>query len=182
MRILAVFHGLWIGGAQISVKELLDTLKNTVEIKVLVCDNADKSFASTLKLQGLEIYKTPCTTIMNYPMLNPENSRKLIEWADVVWITDVEYLVAPRVKRLKRVPVVAHLRSYALICPWWGALYGFREVCSRRCSPWRIIRCKQGMNLELFRTRLSSGGRARIYWLLDFIKGPFDFLGGGEGS
>ena len=58
----------------------------------------------------------------------------LVEWADVIWIIDEEYLAAPRIKRVKKVPIIAHLHSYALICPWWGALYGLREPCLKRCS------------------------------------------------
>jgi len=93
-----------------------------------------------------------------------------------VWITDVEYSVAPRIKRIKNVPVVAHIHSYALVCPWWGAMYGLREVCAARCSVWRIVGCKQGINRELARVGLLDGVRAGAYWLLDFGKGPLDYF------
>jgi len=71
--------------------------------------------------------------------------------------------------------MVVHLHSYALICPWWGALYGFREPCLKKCSVSRIIRCKQGINFELEKIGLLSSARARLYWLLDFAKGPYDY-------
>jgi glycosyltransferase involved in cell wall biosynthesis len=102
-------------------------------------------------------------------------AREIVEWADVVWITDVEYVVIPQIKKIK-VPVVAHLHSYALICPWWGALYAYREPCLKRCSVSRIIRCKQGINLESEKIGLFSSARARLYWILNFVKGPLDFF------
>jgi len=176
MNLLTIAHGLLSGGAQMSTLEFLKRLKQFVNLKVLICENADKEFVLRITSLGIEVYRAPCSMTMGYPNISLEGVVKLVEWADVVWITDVEYLVAPRVKRLRKVPVVAHLHSYALICPWWGAFYSFREVCSKRCSPWRIIRCKQGVNLELSRIGLLSGGRAGIYWLLDFIKGPSDFF------
>jgi len=168
---------LGFGGAQISTLELLELLtKHGVELKVLICGSGNERLYSHINSLGIKIYQTSCSIVTGYPMMNFENARKVIEWADIVWITDVEYLVAPRIKQLKRVPVVAHLHSYALICPWWSALYGFKETCTKRCSLWRIIRCKQGINLELARIGLLSGGRARLYWFLDFAKGPLDFL------
>ena len=176
MKVLALSHGLAAGGAQVSSLEFLKLVKSRVGLRLLTCDNMGELFLSQIRSLKIDVYRVPCKTVMGYPIMDIGSVQKLIEWADVVWIADVEYLVAPRVKRLKRVPVVAHLHSYALICPWWFALYGFREVCSRRCSPWRIIRCKQGINLELSRVGLLSGRRARIYWLLDFIKGPFDLF------
>jgi len=181
MKILAISHFLWFGGAQISTLEFLNEIKYKVkdydiELKIVICKGSGNITALKSSLMHIECYEAPCQTIMGYPIMDIGSAQELIEWADLVWITDVEYLVAPRVKRLRRMPVVSHLHSYALICPWWGAFYGFREVCLRRCSPWRIIRCKQGVNLELSKIGLLSGGRAGIYWLLDFIKGPFDFF------
>jgi len=181
MKILAISHFLWFSGAQISTLEFLNEVKYKVkdydiELKVVICKGSDNITALKPSLIHIEYYEVPCQTIMGYPIMDIESVQKLIEWANVVWITDEIYLVASRVKRLRRVPIVAHLHSYALICPWWAAFYGFREMCSRRCSPWRIVKCKQSVNLERSRIGLLSDGRARIYWLLDFIKGPFDFF------
>jgi len=180
MNILALSHGLATGGAQVSTLEFLKLVKSRVGLRLLTCDNVEEFFLSQVRSMKIDVYRVPCKTVMGYPIMDLGSVQELIEWADVVWITDEIYLVALRVKRLRRVPVVAHLHSYALICPWWAAFYGFREVCSRRCSPWRIVRCKQGVNLELSRIDLLSGGRAGIYWLLDFIKGPSDFFRWGK--
>jgi glycosyltransferase involved in cell wall biosynthesis len=67
--------------------------------------------------------------------------------------------------------VVVHIHSYALICPWWGTLYRFGEVCREGCSAWRLIDCKQGINMELRKVGILDDFSARAYWLLDFVKG-----------
>jgi glycosyltransferase involved in cell wall biosynthesis len=144
------------------------------KLKILICRNADRT-ASKLSSMRIEYYKAPCSISMGYPVLAAQEILKFIKWSDIVWITDVEYLVVPQIKRIKNIPIVAHLRSYALICPWWGALYGFKEPCLQKCSNRRIIRCKQEINLELAKISLLSSARARLYWLLDFAKGPYDY-------
>jgi glycosyltransferase involved in cell wall biosynthesis len=174
MKILALSHFLWFGGAQISNIEFFDLLKNLAELKIIICDSTDIRYVIDSK--KIEIYKIPCKTIRKYPIMNIEEISKLVEWADIVWITDVEYIVSPRIKRLKNVPLIAHLHSYALICPWWGALYRSKETCLKRCSIWRITRCKQGINQELARIGLLNHAEADIYWLLDLVKAPLDFL------
>jgi glycosyltransferase involved in cell wall biosynthesis len=156
--------------------EFLGALKNRAEVKVITCRNATAEFTSNLESMGLNVFQAPCDVIMGYPRLSIENVEKHIEWADVVWITDIEYSVASRIKRTRKVPVVAHLHSYALVCPWWGAMYGLKEVCTARCSAWRIVGCKQGINRELARVGLLDGVRAKAYWLLDFGKGPLDYF------
>ena len=174
--ILAVASSLWFGGAQVSTLEFLDLLRSRVRLKVLTCENGDVKFLDALGAMGVETYRVPCQALLGYPVLAIEQAQKLVEWADVVWITDVEYSIAQEIKKIRKVPVVAHFHSYALICPWWGALYGFREPCLEKCSAWRITRCKQGINLELAKIGLLGDTRAKLYWLLDFVKGPLDFL------
>jgi glycosyltransferase involved in cell wall biosynthesis len=174
MKILALSHFLWLGGAQISDAEFFNLLKNLAELKIIVCDSID--IKHVLNSKKIEIYKVPCKITGKYPTMNIEKLWKLIEWADIVWITDVEYIVSLRIKRIKNVPLIAHLHSYALICPWWGALYRSKEACLKRCSIWKIIRCKQGINQEFARIGLLNTAKADIYWLLDFVKAPLDFL------
>jgi glycosyltransferase involved in cell wall biosynthesis len=181
MKILTIGHFSWFGGAQISTFEFLNVVKNDlenydIELKIVICKGYNDAVISKLSSMHVEYYGVPCHTIIGYPVLEVHKFRKLIEWADIVWITDVEYLVAPQIKRIKNVPIAAHLHSYALVCPWWGALYGFKKPCLGRCSVWRITRCKQGINLELAKIGLLSGTRAWLYWLLDFVKGPLDFF------
>jgi len=125
---------------------------------------------------GIETYRVPCCRSSGYPLLAIDQAQKLIEWGDAVWITDVEYSVAPRIKRIKNVPVVAQIHSYPLVCTWWGAMYGLRKVCKARCSAWRIVGCKQGINMEPARVGLLDGFRSGVYWLLNFGKGPLDYF------
>jgi glycosyltransferase involved in cell wall biosynthesis len=176
MNILAITHGLGLGGAQISTLEQLELLKKKkkVDINVLICHGANKEFVHNLSLVA-HVYKVPCTKDMDYSIMDVGKIYRYLEWANIVWITDEIYPIAPQIKKTKNVPIVGHLRSYALICPWWGALYGFREPCLEKCSAWRITRCKQGINLELAKIGLISGARAGLYWLLDFVKGPLDY-------
>ena len=183
MKVLAIGHFLWFGGAQTSILEFFNEIKNDlksydIELKIVICKGSNDAIVSKLSSMYIEYYEVPCHTIMGYPILEVhELSKTLIEWADIVWITDVEYLASLQIKKIiKNVPIVGHIHSYALICPWWGALYGFREPCLEKCSAWKITRCKQGINLELAKIGLLSSARARLYWLLDFVKGPLDFF------
>lgn len=175
MNLLAVASSLWFGGAEVSTLEFLDLLRSRVRLKVLTCEEGDARFFNALSSMSLETYRVPCQTSFAYPTFAAGQAREIVEWADVVWITDVPNAAVPQIKKIK-VPVVVHLHSSASICHWWGALYGFREPCLEKCSAWRITRCKQGINLELAKIGLLEDARARLYWLLDFVKGPLDFF------
>jgi len=177
MNLLIIFHGLGHGGAQISTLEFLKLLRlieSDINIRIVTCLNSDKDLIKDLINMSYAIVRVPCKRKLYYPEMAIELAYKDINWADVVWITDVEYLVAPKIKRVKRVPIVAHLHSYALLCLWWGLLYGMRDVCSS-CSLGRIVRCKQLFNEELVRLGILGQLRGRIYKLLDFVKGPLDY-------
>jgi glycosyltransferase involved in cell wall biosynthesis len=176
MRILALAHGLWFGGAQISTLEFLENLRGRLDLKLLICSEADENFTSNATSMGIGVYHVPCRVSNGYPIMEVDGAKDLIKWADIAWITDVEYLSALLIKQIWNIPVIAHARSCALICPWWGALYCFREPCLKKCSSWRNTRCKQGFNLGLAKIGLLSSARARLYWLLDFVKGPLDFF------
>jgi len=174
IRVLALTHGLGFGGAQVSTLEFFKLLKGFVDIRVVVCEGADERFVNGLRSLGLQFRAVPCRLVAGYPDMAVDSVSDLIGWADIVWITDVEYLAAPKIKRVKRIPVVAHLHSHALLCPWWGLLYGMRDVCSG-CSLGRIVRCKQLMNEELVRLGILDPFRGYLYKLLDFAKGPLDY-------
>jgi len=108
MRILALAHSLIYSGAQIATLEFLRVLKNYAEVKVITCRNANAGFTSNLESMGLSVLQVPCDVVTGYPKLSIENVKKHIEWTDVVWITDIEYSVVSRIKRIRKVPVVAH--------------------------------------------------------------------------
>lgn len=177
LRILAITHGLWHGGAQEAVLEMIKLLKGSdVDVAVITCEHRDSWFLSEAKKIGVPTFSAPYEMVARYPDIAVEGLSGLVESSDLVWISDVEYLVAPRVKRIRRdIPVVAWLHSFAILCPWWGALYGFQETCRQRCSLRRIIRCKQLSNEYLHRCQALGGSRMRLYQLLDLVKGPLDF-------
>jgi len=173
-RVLVVAHALGFGGAQVSTLEFLKLLKGLVDIRIVVCEGADERFIEGLRSLGLQFRSAPCRLIAAYPDMAVKEVSDLIRWADIIWITDEAYLAIPRIKRVRRIPIVAHLHSYALLCPWWGLLYGMRNVCSG-CSLSRIVRCKQLAHDELAKLRILTPSRARLYRLLDFAKGPVDY-------
>jgi len=100
----------------------------------LICRDVDRGFISCINSLDLEVYKVPYRIVMNYPVMDIEGMEWLIRWVDIVWITDVEYVIASYVKKIRDTPVVPHLRSYALLCPRWEALYRFRELCLEKRS------------------------------------------------
>jgi len=175
LNLLVVSHGLWYGGAQVSTIELLRLIRGYVDVRVVACQDADKSFVKDLLDLGIFVDFVPYRLVAGYPDMAVEFVSEHVERADIVWISDVCYLAAPKIKRIKDVPVVAHLRSYALICPWWGACFGLRGICSKKCSSWRIIRCKRGFNGVLHELGVLSRWRSETYRLLDFVKGPIGY-------
>jgi len=174
LNLLVIYHGLWYGGAQISILEFLKLIKNDINIRIITCQNASERSIKDLINSGYAIRYVPCKQEMHYPEMSIDSARKDVNWADIAWITDVEYLVAPRIKKIKSIPIVAHLHSYALLCPWWGLLYGMRSVCNG-CDLGKIIRCKQLINDEFVKLGIMSSFRGNLYKLLDFVKGPIDY-------
>lgn len=176
-NLLVLAHGLEYGGAQVSTIELLREVKKKLRsIQVVVCRDAQSDFLEDLRSLGLPITKIPYKTVSGYPLLIPRSISDSVKEAQIVWIADEAYLAAPSIKLIKNIPIVAHLRSYALICHWWGASCGFRETCPGPCNPFHMIRCKQAWNQELQKLGLLSRERARMYQMLDYATGPFDFL------
>ncbi|MEM1510832.1 MAG: glycosyltransferase family 4 protein, partial [Thermofilaceae archaeon] len=169
-------HGTSLGGAQVSTIEFFELLRDQVSLRVVICEGADAEFINQLGSLGVEFRVRPCYWRGGLPHIDVSGLEDWIKWADVVWITDIEFSIAPKIKKIRRVPVVAHLHSYSLLCPWWGLLYGMREVCYRGCSLPRIVRCKQLFNEELSRLGIIGGFRSSMYQVLDLAKGPLDYL------
>ncbi|MEM3974893.1 MAG: glycosyltransferase family 4 protein [Ignisphaera sp.] len=177
MEVLAIAAGLGLGGAQVSTLEFFELLRDQVSLRVVICEGADAEFINQLRSLGVEFRVRPCYWRGGLPHIDVSGLEDWIKWADVVWITDIEFSIAPKIKKIRRVPVVAHLHSYPLLCPWWGLLYGMREVCYRGCGLPRIVRCKQLFNEELSRLGIIGGFRSSMYQVLDLAKGPLDYLG-----
>ena len=175
MNVLVVTHGLAYGGAQVSTFELLRVIKNNVNVQVITCSNANSNYIRDLESLGLRICKAECVRHHGHIVVKANMFPDIIKWADIVWITDEAYLTASKIKKIRNVPVVAHLRSYALICPWWSACYGMREVCTKPCNAWRIIRCKQKTTSLRIKLGIKPYWRNLIYSVSYFIRGPIDY-------
>jgi glycosyltransferase involved in cell wall biosynthesis len=178
LRILAIVHGLWRGGAQEATLEILKLLKTReIEISILISDSAERTFRSEIEHLGIATFTTRGKLVAHYPDLAAEDHAELIKSSDLVWITDVEYLVAPRIKSIKKdVPIIAHLHSYALACPITSAFYGMRETCTVNCSHSlrRFAQCRQGWKQYVARWH-QNRTRMKVYQLLNFPKSYLDF-------
>jgi len=178
MRILAITHGIRRGGAQEFLLEMLGLMKSKgIDVTVLSSESAEHSFLLDLKKLNPRTYVVPYKTVTRYPDMAVERAPQLVRASDVVWLADEIYLVAPKVKRIdSKIPIIAHLHCFALLCQIWNKTYGLRETCIRKCSVSRIIRCKQLSNESLGELEVISRSRMRAYQLIDFVKGPVDFI------
>jgi hypothetical protein len=53
MRVLALCHGLWYGGAQVSTVEFLRLIKDNLSVHVVVCNGANPDFVRDIEGFGL---------------------------------------------------------------------------------------------------------------------------------
>jgi glycosyltransferase involved in cell wall biosynthesis len=189
---LAIVHGLWRGGAQEATLEMLGLLKKRdVDVRVLTCCEAERAFLSEIEELGITVFEAPykaslrslhwlqskCKLVATYPNLEAEKYDELIKSSDLVWLTDVEYSVAPRIKRIKKdIPVIAHLHSYGLACPARKAFYGMSE-CTVNCahSFRRFTRCKYLLKQYPISWNIMTT-RMKLYELLNLPKSCLDFI------
>jgi glycosyltransferase involved in cell wall biosynthesis len=182
LRILAIVPGLWRRGAQEATLEMLSLLKQRdVDVRVLTCSAPDRAFLSEIKELGITVFETPYRVVSGYPNLELEKYDELVRSSDLVWLTDVEYPMAPRIKRIRKdIPVIAHLHSYALACPTQSACYGMRE-CSVNCARsfgnlfGRFTRCKYLLKQYPLDLHIMSS-RMKLYQLLNLPKSCLDFI------
>jgi len=175
MRLLVTTNGIWHSGAQVATNEFLSFLAklNDIEIRIVSCLGGKYA----LSPDNAEVHRVPCWNVGTLLQMKPDGDfERLVRWADVVWIATSEFAVAERVKRIKKLPIVAHLHSYEPICPIMWFSYGFYGVCGRKCSPWLLVRCKQSTNRFFAELGLIDKLRAEVYWLLILGKGPLDYF------
>jgi glycosyltransferase involved in cell wall biosynthesis len=174
---LAVVGGLWRAGAQEATLETLRLLKKRdADVRVLICRTADRGILSEIQELGITVLETACERVANYPNLEVEKYSELIRSSDLVWITDAEYLAAPRIKRIKKsIPVIAHLHSYRLACPTTTAFYGTGE-CTINCahSFRRYRQCKRLLHQYPASWNIMAT-RMNLNQLLNFPKSFLDF-------
>lgn len=175
-RILILAHGLMYGGAQVATIEFLKLIKDVLDIHVVVSRNANVEFICDLRALDVEISSVPCRIISGYPDMEISAIANMVNKADCVWISDVEYMAAPKIKRLKNLPVIAHLHNYALLCPYWVAYYGLKQICLEPCNAWRIVKCRQMTIGERQKLGILPYLKAQNYKLLYGIWGPMKYI------
>jgi glycosyltransferase involved in cell wall biosynthesis len=175
MRVLVLSHGLVYGGAQIALLNYLALLKDIVQLDVLTCNDANSAFRRDIHSLGIKVFATDCKLVNNLPLMHVEKHDHLIKSADIVWISDIEYLTATELKSITNRPVIAHLHSYALVCPWWALSYGMREVCTINCRGCfgRFLTCKVRRNAIRAKVEMYNYGFQHV--LGTVIKSPADF-------
>jgi len=123
MRLLVTTNGIWYSGAQVATNEFLSFFAklNNIEIKIVSCLGGKY----VLSPDNAEVHRVPCWNVGALLQMKSDSVfEKLVRWADAVWIATGEFAVAERVKRIKKLPVVAHLHSYEPICPIMWFSYG----------------------------------------------------------
>jgi len=178
IEVTIISHGIVFGGIQITTLEMIDALKDDIKFNAILCENADRHYMAQLILRNVRTLFVPCEQHQMYPVMHinsVEKVRDLIKKSDVIWIVDEVHHVVHGVRKDRHPPIVAHIHSYALVCPWWGASYGFSEICVSRCSINKIILCKQAINDYLYRWSFLSYFQSQVYKQLDLIKGPLDY-------
>jgi glycosyltransferase involved in cell wall biosynthesis len=183
MRVVAISSLLWKGGAQIANLEFFELLNlyPELKLKVIVCDNADNELILLLSSMKIPIIKVPCNVFSRYPFMNLKVAEKAIEEADIIWVTDIEYPVIPYIKtyakeKRRKLPIVAYLHSYALICPHWNAIYGLTQVCLEKCTFYRVAKCEQDITVKLLDLGILNAGLPRLHQSYSFIRGFFNFF------
>jgi len=173
MKILILSHGLMFGGAQIALFNYLTLLKNIVQLTVIMCDNANKAFVRDIQSLGIDIFKVNCELVNDLPIMHID--KQLVKDTDLIWISDIEYLSVIGLRSITQKPIVAHLHSYALVCPWWALSYGMREVCTSNCRDnlSRFLLCKIGRNRIRASVEMYNYGLREMVGTM--IKGPVDF-------
>jgi glycosyltransferase involved in cell wall biosynthesis len=152
--------------------------RRNVDVKVVTNHGVDRGFLSDIKDLGIATFSVPYRKAGEYPDLAVERCAELIESSDIVWITDVEYLAAPKIKRIRRdIPIIAHIMSNSLACPFTNATYGLRETCTENCSHslQRFAQCKLLAKQYLAHWHQRST-RMKAYQLLNLPKSYLDFV------
>ncbi|NAZ12202.1 MAG: glycosyltransferase [Desulfurococcales archaeon] len=145
MRILVINNGIWPSGAQISTNEFIESLADRAELRILTC--YQERFLT--KVPALT-YRLPCKSVGALLIMKTDRTvEKLVEWADIAWIATGEFALASRIKRIKTLPIVAHLHSYEFLCPFMHLAYSLKEVCNDSCTISKVVKCKFGSETHL---------------------------------
>lgn len=149
---------------------------NVVDIKIIMSENANQRFIKEIKSLKVAVHFVPCSREFGYPIMKISKVENLIRSSNVLWISDEVYLTASAVKMIEDIPIIAHIRSYALICPRWSACYGLSKLCLKPCNLLRFITCKLLLNNLRQKLGEISCRKAQINSLLSIAKAPIDYF------
>jgi len=132
-------HG---GGAELATY-LYAKLLSEAKTNVVVVTNRFEGESEFSDKNGFKVYRFPLfvkAENVKYSILKLVNvlfssfMRKLIKWADVVYVPRFWFSAIPLAKAYKK-PVIVHLHDYIPIYPL-ATFYNFKEdrVCDRTCS------------------------------------------------
>jgi glycosyltransferase involved in cell wall biosynthesis len=163
MRILIISNGIWPSGAQISINEFIESLAGRVELRILTC--YQERFLTKVPAPT---YHLLCKNVGALLIMKTDRIvEKLVEWADIAWIATGEFALASRIKRIKKLPIVAHLHSYEFLCPFMWLTYSLKEVCNDSCTISKIVKCKFRSETHL----IALGAKTLLHGLISLGPG-----------
>jgi len=173
MKLLVISNGLWLSGAQVSANEFLRYIEDKAIVKVLSCTEGKYIYIPP----KAEVHRVPCRKTGNLVTMDLDSrAERFIKWADAVWIATSEFRLAPSIKKIRRVPIIAHLHSYEFICPYMYLTYGYKNVCTYGCSMRKIVGCKQNMILEMSKLGALPGSHKMMHLAASFLTAPIDYI------
>lgn len=183
MKLLVISNGLWLSGAQVSANEFLRYIGGEAVVKVLSCTEGKYIYIPP----KAEVHRVPCGKIGNLVTMDLDSiAERFIKWADVVWIATSEFRLAPSIKKIRRVPIIAHLHSYEFICPYMYLPCGYKNVCTYGCCTYgcstygcsmrKIVDCKQNMILEMSKLGVLPGIHKITHLATSFLTAPIDYI------
>jgi glycosyltransferase involved in cell wall biosynthesis len=173
------YHSLFDSGAHYSIKRFLELLKDEYYFNMIICRNSSNDVVKDLSTLNIKIIKKSCVRRNVFTeFIIDDEIKNLIKTSDAVWILDDEHITAPKIKRIRDVPVLAYLRNYLIICPINLASYSMKDVCLTKCSFPRIISCKKGIYDHYIKNHYINilsyyvKGRVLVYGkgLLDYVR------------
>jgi len=175
IKILILNSGLIFGGAQGALLRWLTLLRNRAQLAMVLCDGANEELTQNIKELGVKLFYVACEKINDLPLMHVSGYENLIRDTDIIWVYDIEFLTAIKLREIINKPIIAHLHSYALVCPWWALFYGMKEICTINCRDnfIRFLTCKFRRNIVRSSIETYEYGVKHIIGTV--VKGPIDY-------
>ena len=167
MNVLMLSKTLWPEGSGGELATYLYAkllIREGLGVKIVIRSTSSYSKA----WNGLSIHSIPTLGSGKYTIVSmPKGLRKLFRWSEVIYYTDLFYLI-PLVKHVFKKPIVVHLHSYFPACPI-GSLYNLNENSVCRPSERNCIKCIWCYE----RRHLRSSEQALVSTLLNSTVGKY---------